>query len=103
MKRAVLPLNGVLWWISTHPAHRGRGPGRLLLGQCLTRLAAAGAREVIAYVDNDAPPGDPEHDRTATTGSTTTWASPNWTGSGPSPAVPEPRRTADDAAASPRT
>ncbi|WP_246144648.1 GNAT family N-acetyltransferase [Actinacidiphila oryziradicis] len=56
---------GVLWCINIDPAHRGRGLGRLLLGQCLTRLAAEGAREVIAYVDDDAPPGDPEHDRTA--------------------------------------
>jgi ribosomal protein S18 acetylase RimI-like enzyme len=56
---------GVLWWISTNPAHRGRGLGRRLLRQGLTRLAAEGAREVIAYVDDDAPPGDPEHDRTA--------------------------------------
>jgi ribosomal protein S18 acetylase RimI-like enzyme len=56
---------GVLWWVSIHPAHRGRGLGRLLLGQCLAHLAAAGAREVIAYVDDDAPPGDREHDRTA--------------------------------------
>ncbi|WP_240677082.1 GNAT family N-acetyltransferase [Actinacidiphila soli] len=56
---------GVLWWISTDPAHRDRGLGRHLLRQCFTRLAAEGAREVITYVDDDAPPGDPEHDRTA--------------------------------------
>jgi hypothetical protein len=97
VKRAVLPLNDVLWWISTHPAHRGP---RTRLGQCLARLAAEGAREVIAHVDEDAP----------ATRSTTPPPPPalrqhgvhRWTGSGPSPAAPE-RRTTDDAAASPRT
>ena len=56
---------GVLWWISIAPPARRRGLGRALLGQCLTHLAANGAREVIAYVDDDAPPGDTERDRTA--------------------------------------
>ncbi|MGH3831050.1 MAG: GNAT family N-acetyltransferase [Pseudonocardiaceae bacterium] len=56
---------GVLWWISIAPAARRRGLGRALLGQCFTHLAANGAREVIAYVDDDAPPSDTERDRTA--------------------------------------
>ncbi|TJZ96483.1 GNAT family N-acetyltransferase [Actinacidiphila oryziradicis] len=56
---------GVLWWISTDPAHRGRGLGRRLLRQCFAHLAAEGAREVIAYVDDDAPPGNLERDRLA--------------------------------------
>ncbi|MGH3719131.1 MAG: GNAT family N-acetyltransferase [Pseudonocardiaceae bacterium] len=56
---------GVLWWISIAPAARRRGLGRVLLGQCLTHLAANGAHEVIAYVDDDASPGDTERDRTA--------------------------------------
>jgi ribosomal protein S18 acetylase RimI-like enzyme len=55
---------GALWWISIEPAFRGGGLGRGLLGQCLSRLVAEGAREVIAFVDDDAPPGDPERDRT---------------------------------------
>lgn len=56
---------GVLWWISITPAVRRRGLGRALLGQCLAHLAANGAREVIAYVDDDATPDDTERDRTA--------------------------------------
>ncbi|MGH3909056.1 MAG: GNAT family N-acetyltransferase [Pseudonocardiaceae bacterium] len=56
---------GVLWWISIAPAARRRGLGRALLDQCFTHLAANRAREVIAYVDDDAPPGDPERDRAA--------------------------------------
>ncbi|WP_260327841.1 N-acetyltransferase [Streptomyces sp. Ag109_O5-1] len=50
------PVNGagVLRWISTDPAHRGRGLGHSLLTQCLIVLAEAGAREVIACV----PAGD---------------------------------------------
>ncbi len=55
----------MLWWISTDPAHRGRGLGRSLLAQCFTALTMNGAHEVIAYVDDDAPTGDPERDRTA--------------------------------------
>ena len=54
---------GVLWWITIAPAHRGQGLGRKLLGQCFRHLATAGAREVIAFVDDDAPRGD-ERDRT---------------------------------------
>lgn len=56
---------GVLWWISIAPTARRRGLGRALLGQCFTHLAANGAREVIASVDDDAPPGDTDRDRTA--------------------------------------
>ncbi|MET7718542.1 GNAT family N-acetyltransferase [Streptomyces sp. NPDC005407] len=56
---------GVLWWISTDPAYRGRGLGHSLLEQCFDQLTSNGAREVIAYVDDDAPPGDPKRDRTA--------------------------------------
>ncbi len=56
---------GVLWWITIAPAARRRGLGRALLDQCCTHLAANGAREVIAYVDDDAPAGDTERDRTA--------------------------------------
>jgi ribosomal protein S18 acetylase RimI-like enzyme len=56
---------GVLWWISIAPTARRRGLGRALLSQCFTHLAANGAREVIAYVDDDATPGDTERDRTA--------------------------------------
>lgn len=36
-----------------------------MLGSALKRLAELGAREVILYVDDDAPRGDPERDRTA--------------------------------------
>jgi GNAT superfamily N-acetyltransferase len=56
---------GVLWWISVVPTARGRGLGLALLGSALDLLAGLGAREVILYVDDDAPPGDPERDRTA--------------------------------------
>ncbi len=56
---------GVLWWISIAPAARRRGLGRALLGQCCAHLAANGAHEMIAYVDDDAPAGDTERDRTA--------------------------------------
>ena len=56
---------GVLWWISIEPPARRRGLGRTLLEQCFVHLAANGAQEVIAYVDDDAPPGDAERDRTA--------------------------------------
>ncbi|MFE1311839.1 GNAT family N-acetyltransferase [Streptomyces sp. NPDC058755] len=62
------PVNGagVLWWISTDPAHRGRGLGHSLLAQCLIVLVEAGAREVIACVpaDDDAP-GAAERDPAA--------------------------------------
>ncbi|HKR50234.1 MAG TPA: GNAT family N-acetyltransferase [Pseudonocardiaceae bacterium] len=56
---------GVLWWIGIAPTARRRGLGRALLNQCFTHLADNGAREVIAYVDDDASPGDTERDRTA--------------------------------------
>jgi ribosomal protein S18 acetylase RimI-like enzyme len=56
---------GVLWWISVAPPARGRGLGLALLGSALDLLAGLGAREVILYVDDDAPPGDRERDRTA--------------------------------------
>ncbi|MEU6230808.1 GNAT family N-acetyltransferase [Streptomyces sp. NPDC047042] len=56
---------GVLWWISVVPAARGRGTGPALLGSALDLLTGLGADEVILYVDDDAPPGDSERDRTA--------------------------------------
>ena len=56
---------GVLWWISVVPAARGRGLGPALLGSALDLLTGLGADEVILYVDDDAPPGDSERDRTA--------------------------------------
>ncbi|MDQ1014322.1 GNAT family N-acetyltransferase [Streptomyces afghaniensis] len=59
---------GVLWWISVAPPARGRGLGLALLGSALDLLAGLGAREVILYVDDDAPAGDPERDRTAANG-----------------------------------
>ncbi|MFV2120019.1 GNAT family N-acetyltransferase [Streptomyces sp. Act-28] len=59
---------GVLWWISVAPPVRRRGMGLALLGSALDLLAGTGAREVILYVDDDAPPGDPERDRTAANG-----------------------------------
>lgn len=54
---------GVLWWISVAEAARGGGIGRALLGSALDLLTGLGAREVILYVDDDAPGG--ERDRTA--------------------------------------
>ncbi|GHE13831.1 GNAT family N-acetyltransferase [Streptomyces alanosinicus] len=59
---------GVLWWISVVPAARGRGLGLALLGSALDLLTGLAAREAILYVDDDAPPGDPERDRTAANG-----------------------------------
>ncbi|MEV6394525.1 GNAT family N-acetyltransferase [Streptomyces sp. NPDC051907] len=55
---------GVLWWIEVAPEARGHGIGRAVLGSALDVLAGLGAREVILYVDDDAPPGD-DRDRTA--------------------------------------
>lgn len=55
---------GVLWWIEVSEASRGRGLGRRMLGSALARLTDLGAREVILYVDDDAPRGD-LRDRTA--------------------------------------
>ncbi|MCZ7430149.1 GNAT family N-acetyltransferase [Streptomyces sp. WMMC1477] len=59
---------GVLWWIGVAPPARGRGLGLALLGSALDLLAGLGAREAILYVDDDAPAGDPERDRTAANG-----------------------------------
>ncbi|WP_432110153.1 GNAT family N-acetyltransferase [Streptomyces sp. AA1529] len=56
---------GVLWWISVAPPARRRGLGLSLLGSALDLLTGLGAREAILYVDDDAPPGDVERDRTA--------------------------------------
>jgi ribosomal protein S18 acetylase RimI-like enzyme len=55
----------VLWWISVDPAVRGRGLGPQLLGSALDLMSQQGAKQVILYVDDDAPPGDPERDRAA--------------------------------------
>lgn len=55
----------VLWWISVDPAARGRGLGPQLLGSALDLMNQQGAEQVILYVDDDAPAGDPERDRTA--------------------------------------
>lgn len=59
---------GVLWWIGVVPHARGRGLGLALLGSSLDLLAGLGAREAILYVDDDAPPGHTERDRTAANG-----------------------------------
>lgn len=56
---------GVLWWISVEPAARGQKVGLALLGSALGLLAELGANEAILFVDDDAPAGDPERDRTA--------------------------------------
>ena len=56
---------GVLWWISIDPAHRGQHLGRQLLGAALDTLHRQGAHEVILFVDDDAPPHDPERGRGA--------------------------------------
>ncbi|MEW1721199.1 GNAT family N-acetyltransferase [Streptomyces sp. NPDC093109] len=56
---------GVLWWISVAPAARGRGLGPALLGSGLDLLQGLGAREVILFVDDDAPADDPERSRAA--------------------------------------
>ncbi|WP_018255974.1 GNAT family N-acetyltransferase [Salinispora mooreana] len=54
---------GVLWWIGVEPVARGEGLGLRLLGSALDLLAGLGAREVILYVDDDAPDDDPERSR----------------------------------------
>lgn len=54
---------GVLWWISVVPAARGTGLG--LLGTALDLLGSQGAREAILFVDDDAPGGEAERNRTA--------------------------------------
>lgn len=56
---------GVLWWISVEPAARGEGLGPRLLGSVLDLLAGLGGRQVILYVDDDAPFDDPERSRAA--------------------------------------
>lgn len=56
---------GVLWWIGVEPDARGQGLGAALLGSATDVLADLGATEVILFVDDDAPPGDPERDRSA--------------------------------------
>jgi ribosomal protein S18 acetylase RimI-like enzyme len=62
-----LPVSGigVLWWIGVEPDVRGRGLGTAMLGSALEVLAGLGAKEAILFVDDDAPPGDPERDRSA--------------------------------------
>ncbi len=56
---------GVLWWIAVNPDYQGRSLGTGLLGSALKVLADLGAREVILYVDDDAPDDDPERSRAA--------------------------------------
>ncbi|MFE4828887.1 GNAT family N-acetyltransferase [Streptomyces sp. NPDC056672] len=56
---------GVLWWISVAPTARRRGLGRALLGISLGLLHDLGAREVILFVDDDAPANHPERSRAA--------------------------------------
>ncbi|MFC5253424.1 GNAT family N-acetyltransferase [Streptomyces nigrescens] len=56
---------GVLWWITVAPAARRRGLGLAVLGSSADLLTGLGAEQVILYVDDDAPPGDPDRDRTA--------------------------------------
>ncbi|WP_267595655.1 GNAT family N-acetyltransferase [Carbonactinospora thermoautotrophica] len=54
------PIDGiaVLWWIAVHPADSSDTLGRTLLDQALAHLADQGAREVILFVDDNAPGGD---------------------------------------------
>ena len=56
---------GVLWWIGVEPVARGQGLGLPLLGSALDVLAGLGGREVILYVDDDAPDDDPGRSRAA--------------------------------------
>lgn len=56
---------GVLWWISVEADHRGQGLGQSLLGSALDVLHREDVREVILFVDDDAPPDDPERGRGA--------------------------------------
>lgn len=60
-----VPELGVVWWIDVAPRHRRRGLGRTLLGSALDTLHRHGAREVILFVDDDAPPDDPDRGRGA--------------------------------------
>ena len=57
---------GMLDWLHVDEPQRGRGLGRTLLVAGLRQLASAGARQVILYVDHDAPGTD--RDRTAALG-----------------------------------
>lgn len=54
---------GVLWWIGVDVQYRGQRLGWALLGAALDVLHQHGAREVILYVDDDAPPDDPDRGR----------------------------------------
>ncbi|MET8518695.1 GNAT family N-acetyltransferase [Nocardioides sp. NPDC004968] len=54
---------GIVGWLHVDDAHRGRGLGRSVLRVGLRRLVSLGTREVILYVDHDAP--GTERDRTA--------------------------------------
>lgn len=56
---------GVLWWIGVNADAHGQGLGLRLLGSALDLLAGLGAREVILFVDDDAPADDPERSRAA--------------------------------------
>lgn len=60
-----VPDIGVLWWISVEMQARHRGLGVRMLGSALHELTVLGAGEVILYVDDDAPPDDPERGRGA--------------------------------------
>ncbi|MFD5029979.1 GNAT family N-acetyltransferase [Streptomyces sp. NPDC058405] len=53
-----------LRWLHITPSARRQGMGRALLGSALDLLAGLGAKQVIAYVDDD-DPSDPERDRTS--------------------------------------
>ncbi|MCX4666430.1 GNAT family N-acetyltransferase [Streptomyces sp. NBC_01381] len=55
---------GVLRWLHVEPEARRQGLGTAVLASALDLLAGLGAREVVAFVDDDAP-GDPERDRSA--------------------------------------
>jgi hypothetical protein len=70
---------GTPWWISVEPAARGRGPGLALLGSALELLQGLRGREVIAYVDDNAPIGTGRR----RTGSTTVPAWPRSTAYSP--------------------
>ncbi|MFD8965288.1 GNAT family N-acetyltransferase [Streptomyces sp. NPDC059568] len=56
---------GVLWWISVAPTARRRGLGQALLKSSFDLLHDLGAREVILFVDDDAPADHPERSRAA--------------------------------------
>jgi GNAT superfamily N-acetyltransferase len=56
---------GVLWWIGVDEPYRGQRLGWSLLASALDVLHEHGAREVILFVDDDAPPDDPRWGRGA--------------------------------------